>query len=243
MDWQDHLNDVVERFNEKSRGIMKVSCWLSFKRRKELVESSLVSILRYGIELTSGGSKKITERLERLQSQAARLVLQRGRRQWSRSEGLKTLGWLTIPQMAVEASMRTFLKILQTKRPQSIYEWITDQNGEIRTMSSAEVKRMTIIRRKSWLIRCLRWAKWLPTDLKKGDITKEGKKRRLKKWVRKIIPPQGDKVYHGKILPDLVMEKGRQTEEEFENPDTWLRGELEQISQYTEILHLGEMEM
>ena len=42
MDWQDHPNDVVERFNEKSRGIMKVSCWLSFKRRKELVESSLV---------------------------------------------------------------------------------------------------------------------------------------------------------------------------------------------------------
>ena len=197
----------------------------------------------YCIELTSGGSKKITERLERLQSQAARLVLQRGRRNWSRSEGLKTLGWLTIPQMAVEASMRTFLKIMQTKRPQSIYEWITDQDGEIRTVSTAEIKRMTIFRRKSWLIRCLRWAKWLPAELKNGDITKEGKKRRLKKWIRTIIPPQGDKVYHGKMLPELVTEERRQTEEEVENPDTWLRGELEQSLQNVEIFHLEEMEM
>ena len=104
--------------------------------------------------------------------------------------------------MAVEASMRTFLEILQTKRPQSIYEWITDQNGEIRKMSTAEVKRLTIMRRKTWLIRCLRWAKWLPAELKNCDITKEGKKRRLKKWV----------------------------EEEFGNQDTWMRGELEQSS-------------
>ena len=143
--------------------------------------------------------------------------------------------------MAVEASIRTFLKIIQTKRPQIIYEWITDQDGEIKTMSTAEVKRMTIIRRKSWLIRCLRWAKWLPAELKNGDITREGKKRRLKKWVRTIIPPQGNKVYHGKLLPDLVSDKGRQTEEELENPDTWLRGELEQISRNVEIFHLEEM--
>ena len=155
-----------------------------------------------------------------------------------------SMGWLTIPQMAVEASMRTFLKILQTKKPQSIYEWMTDQDGEIRTMSAAEVKRMTIIRRKSWLIRCLRWAKWLPAELKNGDITKEGKKRRLKKWVRTIVPPQGDNIYHGKILPvELVMDKGRQRKEESENPDTWLRGELDQNARNIEIFHLEEMEM
>ena len=111
---------------------------------------------------------------------------------------------------------------MQTKKPQSIYEWMTYQDGEIRTMSAAEVKRMTIIRRKSWLIRCLRWAK----------------------WVRTIDPPQGDNIYHGKILPvELVMDKGRQRKEESENPDTWLRGELDQNARNIEIFHLEEMEM
>ena len=50
-------------------------------------------------------------------------------------------------------------------------------------------------------------------------------------------------MYHGKILPELAMDKGRLTEEEVENPDVWLRGELEQSSQNTEIFHLEEMEM
>ena len=50
-------------------------------------------------------------------------------------------------------------------------------------------------------------------------------------------------MYHGKILPELAMDKGRLTEEEVENPDVWLRGALEQGSQNTEIFHLEEMEM
>ena len=54
----------------------------------------------------------------------------------------------------------------------------------------------------------------MPAELKNGDITKEGKKRRLEKWVQTIIPPEEDKVYHGKILPELLTDKGRQTEAE-----------------------------
>ena len=50
------------------------------------------------------------------------MILQKGRRNWIRTEDLKTLGWLTIPQIAVEASMRTFLKTLELKRPQNLYE-------------------------------------------------------------------------------------------------------------------------
>ena len=86
LDWKDNMKQLCDRFSEKSRGVMKVMHWLSFKRRKELVESSLISILRYGLELVSGGSENLIDKLGRLQSKCARIILQKGRRNWSRTE-------------------------------------------------------------------------------------------------------------------------------------------------------------
>ena len=172
--------------------------WLSFKRRKELVESSLISIIRYGLELVSGGSEKIIDKLDRLQSKCARMILQKGRRDWSRTEGLKTLGWLTVPQMAVEASLRTFLKMLEKKKPQSLYEACTGDNEKVIELSEAKIKAMSKMRRKTWSVRCQRWYKLLPAELKTGDISKEGKKKRLKIWIRKMIPAKGDSIFKGK---------------------------------------------
>ena len=226
MDWKDQVGEITERFSEKVKGVNKVIHWLSFKRRKELVESSLISILRYGLELVSGGSEKLIEKLGRLQSKAARLILNRGRRNWSRSEGFKTLGWLTIQQMAAEASIRTFLKVIQTKRPQSLYEALTEKCGRIREIREGNLKSKTKIRRKTWSVRCLRWNKLLPMELKKGDINKEGQKKRLKIWIRKMIPPKGDDIFKGKVrLSKNITTNGRRTKTVV-NEEEWLTEEL-----------------
>ena len=226
LDWKDNMKQLCDRFSEKSRGVMKVMHWLSFKRRKELVESSLISILRYGLELVSGGSENLIDKLGRLQSKCARIILQKGRRNWSRTEGLKTLGWITIPQMAAESSMRTFLKMLQNKKPQSLYEACTGENGKVIELSESRIKSMSKLRRKTWLIRCQRWYKWLPAELKTGDISKDGKKRRLKEWVKKMIPVNGDPIFKGQ-----ANERGREARSIEEvgtgaEQDNWLTEEF-----------------
>ena len=49
--------------------------YLSEKRQKELVEGILISQIRYGIEITTGGLDREMTQKQRMQSRAARLVL------------------------------------------------------------------------------------------------------------------------------------------------------------------------
>ena len=123
------------------------------------------------------------------------------------------IGWITIPQMAAESSLRTFLKMLQNKKPQSLYEACTGDNGEVIELSESKIKIMSKLRRKTWLIRCQRWYKWLPAELKTGDISKEGKKKRLKEWVKKMIPANGDHIFKGQ-----ANDRGREARR---NSDIW----------------------
>ena len=78
---------------------------MSYKRRKMLAEGTLISTLRYGIELISSASEKDLKKSTSLQSVAARMVLKRNRKDWSRTGGLKELGWLSIQQLGAEASI------------------------------------------------------------------------------------------------------------------------------------------
>ena len=43
--------------------------------------------------------------MQRMQSRPPRLVLGEKRRDWSYTEGLKNLNWLSIPQMAIEKQL------------------------------------------------------------------------------------------------------------------------------------------
>ena len=87
--------------------------------------------------------------------------------------------------------------MLQYKKPQSLYEACTGDDGKVIELSESRIKAMSKIRRKTWLIRCQRWYKLLPAELKTGDISKDGKKRRLKEWVKNMIPANGDPIFKG----------------------------------------------
>ena len=64
-------------------------------------------------------------------------------------------------------------------------------------LSESRIKAISKRRRKTWLIQCQRWYKLLPAELKTGDISKDGKKRRLKEWVKNMIPANGDPIFKG----------------------------------------------
>jgi hypothetical protein len=87
-----------------------------------LVEGILISQIRYGIEIITGGLDREVTKMQRMQRRAARLVLGKQRRDWSYKEGLKDLNWLSVPQMAVEATLRGALKVLKAKKPENLYE-------------------------------------------------------------------------------------------------------------------------
>ena len=76
--------------------------YLSYKQRKELAGGTLISTLRYGIELTSSASEKDLKKSTSLQSVAACMVLKRNRKDWSRLE-----------QLGAEASICMLLKTLR----------------------------------------------------------------------------------------------------------------------------------
>ena len=117
LSWKKNTEMMVEKFNTKFYGVSRVMRFLTEKRRKELVEGILLSQIRYWLEITTGGNDREITTMQRLQSRAARLCLGKKRKDWSLTKGLEKLGWLSVPQMAAEATIRGALKVLRARKP------------------------------------------------------------------------------------------------------------------------------
>ena len=160
-------------------------------RNKELVEGTVISKLRYCIETVSASSKQQMNKMERLQSKAGRLVLDKERIDWSRTGGLRTLNWLSMSPIEAKPIIQSCLKIPRRKEPRIIYESLvvdTQEGGGVRVLKRKELEKMTILTRKSWQIRVLCWYFFLPGDIRGSDIERLGAKKILKSWVKDTIP-------------------------------------------------------
>ena len=69
------------------------------------------------------------EKLQGVQGAAARWVLQTRKRDWSLSGGLKKLGWLSLAQLAAHASLKLAVRVLKDKRPERLYNLLTEEEG------------------------------------------------------------------------------------------------------------------
>ena len=135
-----------------------------------------------------------------MQSKSARYVLQKSRRDWSRSGGYEELQWLTIPQTAVEFSLRLFFKILSMKNPGELYKSIFDEDREVvRKLNHNEVEKMTKLARKTWRVRVLRYAEVVPEDFYLIDPLSNQFKTSLKQWIKNNIHKNGDDIFKGNI--------------------------------------------
>ena len=139
----------------------------------------------------SSSGETAVQKLERMQSKVARYVLGKSRRNWSRTDGYEKLGWLTIPQMAVEATMRLFYKVIMNMKPEKIYESVMMENREeVRRLSRVDLNSMTKISRKTWLVRSLRYYQIMPRKWMILDPTR---------WLKNWIPKDGDEIFKGKV--------------------------------------------
>ena len=199
--WRLQVDKVLEECSDKLGGLYKVINCTSEEDRKKLAESVIRSKLRFAIEVVSAGADKQVDRLERMQSKTARWVLKRGRIGWSRSQGYKELNWLTIPQMAAEASLRLFFKTLWNKKPSKVLrEIVDDGSGEIKTLTDEGINSLTKISRRSWLIRCLRWFQVAPDVLRRIDPDTTQFRSTLRSWVEIKIEPNGDGIFKGRKI-------------------------------------------
>ena len=142
-----------------------------------------------------------------MQSKAARFVLGRSRRGWSRTQGYADLGWLTLTQTAVEMSIRMFLKIISNRKPVKIFNSIYDnEKNEVLELTNLQIENMTKLARKSWRIRVLRYANIIPKVFIQMDPQSPNLKSSLKEWVSKNIWKDGDYIFKGKLDPPGIEE-------------------------------------
>ena len=96
------------------------------------------------------------EKLQVVQSAAARWLAQTRKRDWHRKTGLKKLKWLSMRQQAAYASIKIAMKVLKEKKPEHFHQTLTEEvTGELRrkVLNEKKVCKMKASTRKAWLIR------------------------------------------------------------------------------------------
>ena len=201
--WRDNISKVVQNCEEKMRGLWKITNLLRKDQRKVKAEAIIISRLSYCLEITSTGRKSDMERLQGVQSAAARWISQTRRRDWRLKQGLKKLGWLSMCQRAAYMSILSAMKILKNKKPERLYEVLTEENEghrQRKIVNEPKFLKLKMTTRKSWSWRSLRWLEKMPHALRERDPTKTATKTELKKWVRDRIPVRGCRIMWGRKL-------------------------------------------
>ena len=203
MTWKDQVDKTVKSCQDKLRGLWKCTEYLKQHQRKVKAEGVILSRLTYCLEVVSTGRKVELERLQGVQGAAARWVLQTRKRDWSLSGGLKKLGWLSLAQLAVYASLKLAVRVLKDKKPERLYELLTEEEGGERVkkrIMDNQLKKMKATTKKAWSVRVLRWLELMPGEVQNGDMTKRKGKEGLKKWIKHVIPVRGDRILWGQPL-------------------------------------------
>ena len=153
------------------------------------------------------------EKLQGVESAAARWVLQRRRLDWSLRGGLKQLGWLSVCQQAAYQTVRMALKVLREKNPERLYECLTeisDGHRKRKVLDEDRFMRQKQTSRKSWSSRALRWINMMPEELIDMDQTLKASKQKLKEWIKHRVPVRGDRILWGKGLGGRVAQDAGQ---------------------------------
>ena len=175
-----------------------------------------MSRINYCLEVVSQGRKADLERLQSVQSKAARWVLQTRLQDWSLTGGLKKLGWLSMAQQAAYVSIKTAMKILQDTKPERLYTILTEERQGVRArklVNEKKFRKLKATTRKAWSWRSLRWLEQMPESLQSSNIAQKAVKRELKAWVKHHVPVRGDRILWGQPLTgDMKKKKAKEGE-------------------------------
>ena len=194
--WNNHIRDdefsmqrlIISRIN----ALKKVSFSLSFKMRKMVANSIVMSRMIYIIQLWGGTRNYLLKSLQVLQNQAARTVTGLG---WFTPQSVLLLqcGWLSITQLVEYHNLLLVFKVKNVKKPEYLYN-IASRSFPYETraarannivenqQTSSDITKLGFVSKssKSW--------NSLPAHLKLE--TKQLKfKILLKTWIKENVPP------------------------------------------------------
>ena len=121
---------------------------MGIKNRKKVVESTCVSLITYGIEVTSGGGKTLIKNMDNTLSKLARYVTNQKKRDYRKEAAFRRLKWLTVPQIVYWQSMKTLLKFKKDKKPQNITDRILGGDGKPRLITRQQLETMPLTSRQ-----------------------------------------------------------------------------------------------
>ena len=101
------------------------------------------------------------------------------------------------------SSLKLSGTVLKEKKPERLYETLTEEYGGNRvrrTITDKNLKKIKATTRNTWSVRVLRWLELIPEQTRQGDMTKRKTKEELKRWIKHTIPVQGDQVLWGQKL-------------------------------------------
>lgn len=174
LSWRDQADKVAKSCNSKLSGLWRCTEILGQEERKTKAECIILPRLYYCLETTSTGIKSNMEKLQGVQSAAARWVLQTRRKDWSLRGGLKHLGWLSVVQQAAYCSVKLAIQVLQRGSPERLYDAITEVNEGRRVrkvLTDDALYRLKLSTMKSWSVRVVRWMAMMRQDMLTMDVT------------------------------------------------------------------------
>ena len=197
--WNLHIRDdagsMLRKLNIKVNALFILSGVTSFKMRKVVASSLIMSTLTYIIQVYGACSGYLLSSLQVVQNRAARYVTQLP---WMTptSSLLNQCGWLSVRQLVVYHSLLLLHKVRRDKKPRYIYERMgikkmSNTRQETQRVISGILKDFRCMRtetaRKSFIPRSISQWNLLPEELRTTKNLNEFKSK-VKEWVRLNIP-------------------------------------------------------
>ena len=203
LSWRHQTDKVVKSCTAKLHGLWKCTSVLRENQRKTKAEGIILPRIFYCLETTSTRLKGNMERLQGIQSAAARWILQIRRRDWSLRSGLKRLGLLSVCQQAAYQTVKVALTVLKEKKPERLYHCLTEMKDGLsqrKVLEENKFMRMKQTTRKSWSSRALRWINVMDKDMIDMDMKLRASKLKPQEWIKHCVPVRGDRILWGKPL-------------------------------------------
>ena len=197
--WNSHIhhdrNSLVSTLNKRCSALKLISKVASFKTRKTVANGLFMGKLSYLICVWGGTTKKNFNALQVLQNRVLRFVT----RNWeaSTADNLKTVGWLSVHQLAVYHTVLLMFQIKESRMvgqqvaPQyliDIFDW--EYGYRTRQAEKEKIKPKGIptleVTRSSFRHRAAKLFNLLPEDIAKAPSL-QSFKASVKVWIKENI--------------------------------------------------------
>ena len=197
MGFGSHIDNMTEKIKTGIRALKSIARISNFATRKNLMNGLITSRLIYMIALWGGTAEYRLDTLQKLQTEALRLVTQKkwekiGKKLVSTKELLKQTGQLSVRQLQAFHTLVQVKKILINQEPEYLYRKMTEENKqhryETRGNKKADLKVMetnSSLARTSFRWRGAELYNKLPIELR--EETLNSYKKKVKEWVKTNI--------------------------------------------------------